>query len=207
MSGAPGPVRGRGVARVVTALGASLLLAWSAGARSAAARPAIVPAMPGVDVRVGTVTSIGGSVNEGGSSAALALLWPAARGVDAGVELSVDDFGSSIEQLHDPNTGQDLGTVIDAHRSALGAAWRLDGRMPTWRGLQPVATATWGLWRIRDDHLGNTTRSSTAAGLSAGAGVRRPFGGVSLGLSAAWHRAFSPQSSHWLVVGVDFGWH
>lgn len=173
-------------------------------ARPAAAR--LLPAMPAVEARLGSAGAISGSVAEGGPSGALGLLWPAARGVFAGVELSVDDFGSSIGRLRDPNDGEDLGTVADIHRAALGMAWRLDGRMPAWHGVQPFATGTWGLWRIRDDHLGHSTDSATAAGLSAGAGVRRSFGGTSVGASAAWHRVFSPMVSRWLSVGLDLGW-
>jgi hypothetical protein len=162
---------------------------------------------PLLDAQLGATTGIAGGVNEGGLTLSLAGLWPVTSGVRSGVELGADDFGAAMDRLRDPHDHTDLGAVASIHRQALSARWRLDGELPAWRRWTPVLSTAWGIYRVRDDHVGHVTNRVTTAGLSVGAGVHHPLGqALQFGFTGRWHRLLDQTTGRWLSVGLDLAW-
>ena len=170
-----------------------------------AAAPAL--AAPSVTGTIGGTTAILGGVKEGGLSLSLALLWPLDfHGLETGVSGHADDFGSVFEDLTDPSTGGSAGRAEGVHRAAYSAAYRLDARPFPRLGWEPFASGTWGVYRLRDDRLGDTRREWSSTGWSLAAGVRHVLHGrATIGAEMRYHRLFNDHAGRGLAAGLRLG--
>lgn len=181
-----------------------------AGLAAALALIAAVPAgaVPSLTGTIGGTTAILGGVKEGGLSLSLAVLWPLDfHGLETGFAGSADDFGSVLEDLTDPSTGGSAGQAEGLHRAAYAAAYRLDARPFPQRSWEPFASGTWGIYRLRDDRLGDTRREWSSTGWSLGAGVRRALRGrATIGAEMRYHRLFNDDAGRYASAALEWGW-
>lgn len=185
------------VRRRLPAAGLALLLASGPAA-----------AAPALHATVGGTTAILGAVEAGGPALSVAALWPIGwLGLESGFAGHADDFGSISEDLADPATGQPAGRAEGLHRAAYAAAWRLDARPWPGTAWSPFASGSWGLYRLRDDRLGDTRREWSSTGFSLGAGVRRALRGrLTLGAEVRYHRLFNDRAGRYASAALEWGW-
>lgn len=177
-----------------------LLLPGSAGARNW---------RPDLEASLGGGFAVLGTPNEGGPSASLSALWPVADRFSFGVMLHADDAGSQVDSLRDAQGhGLPYGKIEQLHRDAMGASWRGDVRFPARFGVTPALSATWGLYRIRDDVHGTKLRDIGTSGFSVAALARRGFGRhLSMGVSARFHGLFNDFERRFATVSLEGAWH
>jgi hypothetical protein len=163
---------------------------------------------PQLSGSLGSSFAVLGVPSDGGSSAALAALWPVAPRLSFGVMLHGDDAGSKVDSLRDEQgRGLAYGKIEQVHRAAWGASWRLDATAPVRFGVIPFASATWGCYRVADDLRGNALSSVGSTGFSLGAGARKPFGRhIALGAVVRYHRLFNDREGRFMSAGLDFAW-
>lgn len=171
-------------------------------ARAAAWQPALTGSLGGTFAVLGLPSG-------GGSSAALAAMWPVTRRLAFGVMVHGDDAGSKVDSLRDEQgRGLVYGRVEQLHRAAWGASWRLDAAASPWRGITPYASATWGYYRIADDERGAPRGHVGSTGFSLAAGARQPLGRhFSLGVFVRYHRLFNDREGRFVSAGLDGTWH
>jgi hypothetical protein len=161
----------------------------------------------------GITGAITGDISGGGASVAGAVLWPVPE-VWTGTRVSArfgimghaDDMGSEITELHDPVSGESIGTSETAHRSTWGVSWRLDAMLPAWGSWVPEASGSWGYYRVGDDVRGEDVSSLGSAGFSLGAGIGRPLGALSAAAVVRYHRLFNDRTGRYVTGGVAFRW-
>ena len=171
-------------------------------ARAAAWQPQLTGSMGGTFAVLGVPSG-------GGSSASLAALWPVTRRLAFGVMVHGDDAGSTVDSLRDGRgRGLGYGKIEQLHRTAWGASWRLDAAAPAWHGIAPVASATWGYYRVSDDVRGTAIRHLGSTGFSLAAGVRQGLGAhFALGAHVRYHRLFNDREGRFVSAGLDGTWH
>ena len=182
-------------------LGTALAVALAAPPASAAAS---------ISGTVGGTMAILGNVKEGGLALSGSVLWPLDYrwGLEAGVCGFADDFGSVLQDLRDPATNLPSGQAEDVHRAAYSGSFRLDARPWRARVWEPFASGTWGLYRLRDDRLGDTRREWSSTGWSLGAGVRRALRGrATIGAEVRYHRLFNDDAGRYASAALEWGWH
>lgn len=167
-------------------------------------------AAPVVRGTVGGTSAILGGVKDGGLSLSLAAQWPLeyrGLGFETGFAGFADDFGSELEDLTDPATGGPAGQAEARHRAAYGAAYRLDALPFTGGAWEPFASGTWGIYRLRDDRLGDTLYEWSSTGWSLAAGVRRALRGrMTLGAEVRYHRMFNDRAGRYASAALEWGW-
>lgn len=163
---------------------------------------------PELYASAGTTLAILGQPNDGGLAAAAAALWPVEDHFAFGLTAFADDLGAAVGQLHDPNDATLLlGTAELAHRSSLGAAWRLDARLERSGGPALVASGTWGYARIIDDHRGDRVGAVGSTGFGLGGGARYSiFKSNTLGLMIRYQRFFNDRAGRYASAAVEWGW-
>jgi hypothetical protein len=194
---------------------ASVLLCAALGAATLApASPAAAWTRPALVAEGGGTFAVLGTLDQGGLSAALSALWPVDLGFVApervrfGVTGFAGDLGASLGPLADPaQPGVDLGTTEVAHRWARGVAWRMDASLPGRWGWTPVATGTWGLYHVTDDHRGAQIGKTESTGFSVGGGLRRALHkNATVGAALRYHRLFNDTAGRYASAGVEYGW-
>jgi hypothetical protein len=163
---------------------------------------------PELSGALGGTFAVQGTPNEGGPSGSFSVLWPVADRFSFGVMLHADDAGSRVDSLRNAQ-GQGLayGKIEQLHRLAGGASWRLDARLPEWRKFIPVASATWGYYRIRDDVRGAKLDEAGSVGCSLGAIVRWPFGRhLAMGAGVRYHRLFNDLEKGFVNASLEGAW-
>jgi hypothetical protein len=127
---------------------------------------------PEVVVGLGSVAAVENGPGGGGVSLALSLLWPIEQRFRVGLMAFADDMGDRTGALVGPG-GENLGTVSQLHRDALGAAWRMEAHAASGGFVAPFIAATWGYYRLSDDVRGDELQRVHVAGFGLGAGVTR----------------------------------
>ena len=118
--------------------------------------------------------------DQGGFVLSLGALYPWQNRFRFGLQLFAADFGNEVMPvtLADPSGGpsKNYGTIEFGHRGSWGAAWRTDVLGPRlgWLG-RGYATATYGYYRNRQDHVGAEVGALSAVGGSFGLGLERPL--------------------------------
>lgn len=184
---------------------------WTAAALAALlAVPAAATASwrPVLAGGIGGTFAVLGDPNDGGASASLAAMWPAGERLSFGVMVHGDDAGARVDSLRDESGATlDVGKVEQAHRAAWGVSWRLDATAAARFGLTPVASATWGIYRVADDVQGRDLAHVNSVGWSAGAGLRRELGPhFGLGVTVRYHRLFNDAEGRFMSVGLEGVW-
>ena len=185
-----------------------MALAGLAGALALAA-PVPVRAATVVSGTIGGTAAILGGVKEGGLSLSLAVMWPLQfHGLETGFAGYADDFGSVLEDLTDPGTGAPAGQAEGLHRAAYAATYRLDAVLMPLGSWSPFASGTWGVYRLRDDRLGDTRREWSSTGWSLGAGLRHALRGrATIGGELRYHRLFNDHAGRYASAALEWGWH
>jgi hypothetical protein len=171
-------------------------------ARASAWRPDLIGSLGGTFAVVGLPSG-------GGSSAALAAMWPVTGRLAFGVMVHGDDAGSTVDSLRDAQgRGLVYGKIEQLHRAAWGASWRLDAAASPWRGITPYASATWGYYRVADDERGDPRSHVGSTGFSLAAGARQGLGHhFALGVFVRYHRLFNDREGRFVSAGLDGTWH
>jgi hypothetical protein len=164
---------------------------------------------PELSGSLGASFAVTGTPDGGGSSGALSLMWPVARGLSFGVMLHGDDAGTQLDSLRDGNgVAYPAGKVEQVHRAAWGASWRLDATARARFGVTPFVSATWGVYKVADDLRGRSLGSIGSSGFSLGAGARRGLGKhIALGAVFRYHRLFNDLEGRFMSAGLDCVWH
>jgi len=161
---------------------------------------------PSLEANLGGTFGSSDEPKSGGFSTALSALW-SAEPVWFGPTLFVDDLGTRLGRLEDPNDQTDLGAVQELHRVSFGGAWRVDVPVriaPKWPAYVGAAA---GIYRIRDSQLGVVQQEFSATGVSVAAGLRRSVGkAMLLGASARFHRVFDNRQNDYACATIDLIW-
>lgn len=183
------------------AVAAATMLTLPAAAAAGNWRPALIGSAGGTFAVLGTPDA-------GGASVSLAAMWPVSERLSFGVMLHGDDAGTVVDSLRDASgAGLPYGKIEQAHRAAWGASWRLDATAPPRFGLTPVASATWGVYRIADDARGDELGHVGSTGWSLAGGLRHEFGPhLGLGAYVRYHRLFNDVEGRFMSVGLEGIW-
>jgi len=168
---------------------------------------------PDLDLSAGQSFGTDGDPTGGGFAVALAPLWPAGDHARFGVSVFADDIGTSLVEVYDRNSGQDLGTVSTRHRWTWGAAWRGDYdlvRRPRWGS---SVSGEWGWWRVEDDVRGTIQSAISAVGVGLGVDARHRLAGThSVGVNVKYRQLFDPHDSagrhpwHYASAALEWRW-
>jgi len=168
---------------------------------------AAAPALAGPRYLFGVGGSSGASDNVDGPgfSVSGSALWQVEPWLLAGPMLYLDDQGTTIGRLLDPNDGSDLGATVTDHRMVFGGAWRADlpfaVRGP-WTGF---AGAALGYYRIQDGPNGVIEQAFSATGASGVLGVQRRIGPAQgIGASFRYHRVFDDRLDYYWSATLDW---
>lgn len=101
---------------------ACAVLALAAG--PARALPSVLP--PELVIGAGWTMGVDGEPGSGGAAATVAAQWPFASRWSFGGAFFMQDMGTEVSALHDPNTGEPLGSVATMHRWSYGLEWRAE---------------------------------------------------------------------------------
>jgi hypothetical protein len=156
---------------------------------------------------IGAASGASGGLEGPGVSAWTAVLWPVERWIRVGAMLHVDDHGTEIGRLLDPNDGTDLGATATDHRMVIGGAWRADFPFRlsrTWGGL---AGATVGYYRVQNDVVGVVESAFSTSGVSGALGVHRSSWIASdIGITFRYHYAFDERLDPYGSLTLDWTW-
>ena len=207
----PATIRGRWMAAVL-----AVLVLGAGGARAAGKAPAseVAPSTaPEVLLSVGNTLGVTGSPGSGGASAALGLLFPVDGRFSFGGSLFVDDLGTGLGMLRDPNTGLELGTVATTHRWSYGGEWRAQLCLHESPRTRLAWGAGFGYGRQERDQRG--TLKDAASGVLAstsGTFLLHTSHGHSLGATLAFKREFvkheadPDRSTSWATAALEWRW-
>ena len=208
-----GPVPGR-LRWAELAVTAGLLLGASVAAAAPDASMAPTPSTaPEVLLALGSTLGVTGAPGSGGASATFGLLFPIESRLAFGGSLFVDDLGTGLGVLHDPNTGLELGTVATTHRWSYGGEWRAELRVHESRRVRLMWGAGFGYGRQERDQRG--TLRDAASGVLASTGATfllKSAHGHSLGTTLAIKRAFvkheadPDRSTSWATAALEWRW-
>jgi hypothetical protein len=177
-------------------LALAVLLVLGAAATAAAA-PAWV-------AHGGSTLAVVGTTDEGGVSLGLSALWPVLPRVQFGVMAFADDLGAEIGDLRDPNDGTWIGRAETAHRNTFGAAWRADAELTRGRW-RPLASASWGYYRVQDDLRGELADAVSSAGFSLGLGVGRAVStNHALAVAVRYHRLLNDVAGRYVTASLEW---
>ncbi len=185
---------------------ACALVALALSASAAAASPTWL-------LSAGGTLGPDGAPGKGGAAATFGALVPFGGRWSFGVLFIVDDLGTGLTDLRDPNDGSLLGTVGDLHRWSYGGEWRTEANLRRTKRLEVDWNAGFGYARQEVDRRGINAGAASSITLSTGASFLRPLaGGHELGLSLAYRHAFVStdldpgRSTHWATAALEWRW-
>lgn len=180
----------------------TLLVGALAAAVAASADP-VGAAPPEVIAGAGSTAAIAGGLGESGASFSLSLLWPLEDHFRLGLMGSADDLGEQRGRL--VASGSDLGPIAEAHRTAIGAVWRMEAHPASAGRYDSFVAATWGVYRVSDDARGTTTRIVNTAGFGLGLGVARRVAGAHLaGIALRYQQLTRGAAQRYLSAAVEW---
>ncbi|MEQ1831724.1 MAG: hypothetical protein ABL977_01630 [Candidatus Eisenbacteria bacterium] len=182
------------------------LLALSLAASARAESPVLV-------VSAGSSLSPDGKPGTGGAAGAVGLMFPLEGRWSFGAALFAEDLGTGLTELHDPNTGEALGTVAELHRWTYGGEWRAEARLHNARRARLSWGAAFGYGRQERDVRGSVDGavSGVTAGTSLTFLVPAPHGHA-FGASVAARRLFvhadadPDRSTSWATAALEWRW-
>ena len=133
----------------------------------ARALPSLLP--PELVVGAGWTMGVNGEPGTGGAAATVAAQWPFAARWSFGGALFMQDQGTAVEELHDPNTGEPLGAVATTHRWTYGLEWRAATTIRESGPLRWEANGGFGWARQERDERGVV--NDAVSGISAMVGL------------------------------------
>lgn len=193
-----------GRARVATLAVVAALTLPLLGVRAAGAAPEWLAS-------AGTTLSVTGVPGQGGASGSIGALWPVENRFAFGVSLFADDLGTAFADLHDPNTGELLGTVASTHRWSYGGEWRAEMRLRDSRRVRLSWGAGFGYGRQEQDQRGQVLDAASGVVASTGATLLlKSARGHAVGTTLAFRREFvhhasAPErSTSWATVALEW---
>ena len=186
-----------------------IVAALAAGALTVPARAA----SPELVVSAGSSLAVNGDPGTGGLAGTLGLLWPVEGRFAFGPALFVDDLGTGLAQLSDPNTGTPLGNVAALHRLSFGGEWRAEVRLHQNRRTRWLWGAGFGYTRQERDTRGqvNDAVSGVLASTST-VFLLQAAHGHAFGATIALRRAFVNResvvgrSTNWATAALEWRW-
>jgi hypothetical protein len=164
-------------------------------------------AEPRLVVGLGATGASSDGPQKSGLTASAAALWSHGEHLELGPMLFIDDLGTRVGRLVDPNNGTDLGSVAENHRVAFGGAWRFDVPFGAWAGFSPRAISSWGYYRIQEDRVGVVRSAISTTGWSLGGGMSRGLSpSIAIGVSAHYHGLQDERQNHYVSATVDLSW-
>ena len=133
----------------------------------ARALPSMLP--PELVVGAGWTMGVNGEPGTGGAAATVAAQWPFSARWSFGGAFFAQDQGTAVEPLHDPNTGEPLGSVATTHRWTYGLEWRAETTVHENGPLHWEASGGFGWARQERDERG--TVNDAVSGISAMVGL------------------------------------
>jgi len=184
--------------------GAGLALACLAGAAQAS---------PAWLLSIGSSIAPNGSPGQGGAAATFGALVPFEGRWSFGPVFFVDDHGTGLIDLRDPNDGTLLGTVGDLHRWTYGGEWRTEAVLRQSKRWEWDWNVGFGYGRQEIDQRGVNAGAVSGITLSTGTTALLPLaGGHHLGLALAYrHLAVSAESdpgrtTDWATATIEWRW-
>ena len=151
--------------RLRAAVWACALAACAVG--RARALPSIMP--PELVVGAGWTMGVDGEPGTGGAAGTIAAQWPFAARWSFGGSIFAQDMGTQVSELHDPNTGESLGSVATTHRWSYGLEWRAETTLREKGSLRWQGTGGFGYARQERDEHGQV--NDAVSGISAMVGI------------------------------------
>lgn len=186
-----------------TVLAAAVL---AGSACTTAAAPVVVAAL-------GSTLSADGQPGTGGASGSLGLMVPVEGRWAFGLKLFVDDLGTGLTDLTDPNTGEALGRVGDLHRWAYGGEWCAEATLHAGRRARLLWGAGFGYGRQESDRRGDVLDAVSAITASTSASFLVPAShGHAFGLTLAARRGFFStnadpnRATNWTTAALEWRW-
>ena len=133
----------------------------------ARALPSMLP--PELVVGAGWTMAVDGEPGTGGSAATVAAQWPFAARWSFGGSIFGVDMGTQVSALHDPNTGEYLGSVATSHRWTYGLEWRAETTLRESGPMRYEATGGFGYARQERDERG--TVNDAVSGITTMVGL------------------------------------
>ena len=130
--------------------------ALSACAACAAGPASALPSMlpPELVVGAGWTMAVNGEPGTGGAAGTVAAQWPFAARWSFGASIFAQDMGTEVSTLHDPNSGESLGSVATTHRWSYGLEWRAETTLRERSQLRWEGTGGFGYARQERDQRG-----------------------------------------------------
>lgn len=162
---------------------------------------------------VGTTLAPNGAPGETGTSATLAVLVPFEGRWSFGPAFFVDDQGTGLTELRDPNDGTPLGVVGDLHRWTYGGEWRTEALLHRSKRYEWSWNAGFGYGRQEIDRRGVNGGAVSGVTLSTGTTALLPLaGGHRIGLSLAYRKlavsteADPGRTTQWATAALEWRW-
>ncbi len=170
-------------------------------------------ASPELTAAVGSSLAVSGDPGSGGFAGTLGLLWPVEGRLAFGAALFVDDLGTGLGPLADPNTGTPLGTVATLHRWAFGGEWRGEATLHRNRRTRWLWGAGFGYARQERDTRGLVSSAVSSALASTNTTfLLQAAHGHAFGATIALRRAFvnrdadAGRSTSWATAALEWRW-
>lgn len=170
-------------------------------------------ASPVLVASAGMALSPNGQPDGGGAAGGLGLMFPVEGPWSFGAVLFAEDLGTGLAELHDPNTGEALGTVADLHRWSFGGEWRAEARLYNARRARLLWGVGFGYGREEKDQRGQVAGAVSGITASTSASFLIPAAhGHAFGVALAVRRLFvstesDPDlSTHWATAAVEWRW-
>lgn len=199
----------RGLERISQGVRAAALVFAVSACAAGAARAA----SPELVASFGSTISANGEPGTGGAAGTLGLMFPIEGRWAFGAVLFVDDLGTGLADLRDPNTGEPLGTVADLHRWSFGGEWRAEAMLHAARRARVLWGAGFGYGRQEKDQRGAVTGAASSITASTSLSFLVPAAhGHAFGVALAARRAFvntdgaPDRATSWATAAFEWRW-
>ena len=170
-------------------------------------------AAPSWRLAAGSTIAPNGEPGQSGVSLAFGAFVPVEGRWSFGALFHVDDQGTALTALRDPNDGTPLGVVGDLHRWTYGGEWQAEALVRRTKRWDWHWNAGFGYARQEIDRRGINAGAVSGITLSTGTAALLPLaGGHHLGLALAYRRAFLStaadpgRSTHWATTALEWRW-
>jgi hypothetical protein len=154
---------------------------------------------------VGRTLAVKDGPGGGGMALGASVLWPVEEHFRVGLMGFVEGLGERTDRLIGAG-GTDLGPIAGFHRTAQGAALRLEAHAPAGHRLRPYLAATWGFYRIEDDVRGALLQADDAVGFGLGLGLMRAFNDRHAAGVAVRGQQLSRAGGRYVTAALEWRW-